>query len=54
MTRKDPDPITLEILWNNLNSIADECFITLMRSAFQPTSRNAMTIRLRSPMLQAI
>ncbi|MEL0023258.1 MAG: hydantoinase B/oxoprolinase family protein [Alphaproteobacteria bacterium] len=34
MTRKDPDPITLEILWNNLNSIADECFITLMRSAF--------------------
>ncbi len=34
MTRQEPDPIALEILWNNLNSIADECFITLMRSAF--------------------
>ena len=34
MTRQEPDLITLEILWNNLNSIADECFITLMRSAF--------------------
>lgn len=29
-----PDPIALEILWNSLKSIADECFITLMRSAF--------------------
>ncbi|MEG9862210.1 MAG: hydantoinase B/oxoprolinase family protein [Parvularculales bacterium] len=34
MTQHEPDPIALEILWNNLNSIADECFITLMRSAF--------------------
>ena len=34
MTSQEPDLITLEILWNNLNSIADECFITLMRSAF--------------------
>ncbi|ESZ30826.1 hydantoinase B/oxoprolinase family protein [Mesorhizobium sp. L2C066B000] len=28
------DPITLEITWNGLKSIADECFITIMRSAF--------------------
>ena len=28
------DPISLEITWNSLNSIADECFVTLMRSAF--------------------
>lgn len=28
------DPISLEIGWNGLKSIADECFITLMRSAF--------------------
>ena len=28
------DPIKLEISWNALKSIADECFITLMRSAF--------------------
>lgn len=28
------DPITLEIAWNGLKSIADECFITIMRSAF--------------------
>ncbi|MEM9900471.1 MAG: hydantoinase B/oxoprolinase family protein [Pseudomonadota bacterium] len=28
------DPIALEIAWNGLRSIADECFLTLMRSAF--------------------
>ena len=28
------DPISLEITWNSLKSVADECFITLMRSAF--------------------
>ena len=28
------DPITLEIAWNGLKSIADECFISIMRSAF--------------------
>lgn len=28
------DPIFLEINWNGLKSIADECFLTLMRSAF--------------------
>lgn len=28
------DPISLEITWNGLKSIADECFITIMRSAF--------------------
>ncbi len=28
------DPIALEINWNGLKSIADECFLTLMRSAF--------------------
>lgn len=28
------DPITLEIVWNGLKSVADECFITIMRSAF--------------------
>ena len=31
---EDPDPIALEISWNGLKSIADECFITIMRSAF--------------------
>ncbi|MGY9013135.1 MAG: hydantoinase B/oxoprolinase family protein, partial [Rhodobacterales bacterium] len=30
----DLDPIALEISWNGLKSIADECFITIMRSAF--------------------
>ena len=28
------DPIALEISWNGLKSIADECFLALMRSAF--------------------
>ncbi len=28
------DPVTLQIIWNNLRSIADECFVSLMRSAF--------------------
>ena len=28
------DPIALEIVWNGLKSIADECFLTIMRSAF--------------------
>jgi len=30
----DLDPIALEITWNGLKSIADECFLTIMRSAF--------------------
>lgn len=34
MPKVDLDPITLEITWNGLKSIADECFITIMRSAF--------------------
>lgn len=37
MTKADPaplDPIALEITWNGLKSIADECFLTIMRSAF--------------------
>lgn len=28
------DPIALEITWNGLKSVADECFLTIMRSAF--------------------
>jgi N-methylhydantoinase B len=28
------DPITLEIVWNGLLSVTDECFIALMRSAY--------------------
>lgn len=28
------DPITIEISWNSLRSVADECYLTLMRSAF--------------------
>lgn len=28
------DPIELEIVWNGLKSVADECFLTIMRSAF--------------------
>ncbi|NSY41020.1 hydantoinase B/oxoprolinase family protein [Leisingera sp. ANG59] len=28
------DPISLEITWSGLKSITDECFLTLMRSAF--------------------
>ena len=28
------DPITLEIVWNGLKSVTDECFLTLQRSAF--------------------
>ncbi|VDC25090.1 hydantoinase B/oxoprolinase family protein [Pseudogemmobacter humi] len=34
MTKAEIDPISLEIAWNGLKSIADECFITIMRSAF--------------------
>ena len=34
MSETEVDPITLEITWNGLKSIADECFITIMRSAF--------------------
>lgn len=32
--RHKMDPIALEITWNGLKSIADECFLTIMRSAF--------------------
>jgi N-methylhydantoinase B len=28
------DPITLEIIWNGLRSVTDECFLTIQRSAF--------------------
>ena len=28
------DPITIEISWNSRRSVADECFLTLTRSAF--------------------
>ena len=28
------DPITLEIVWNGLLSVTDECFITLMRASY--------------------
>ena len=31
---KPLDPITLEILWHGFRSVVDECFLTLMRSAF--------------------
>lgn len=34
MSKPVIDPISLEIAWNGLKSIADECFITIMRSAF--------------------
>lgn len=34
MAKPEIDPISLEISWNGLKSIADECFITIMRSAF--------------------
>ena len=34
MKQNKLDPILLEIVWNGLKSIADECFITLMRCAF--------------------
>lgn len=33
-SRSALDPITLEVLHNNLRSIADECFIALMKSAY--------------------
>ena len=34
MTAQQIDPISLEISWNGLKSIVDECFLILMRSAF--------------------
>ncbi len=34
MSEDGIDPISLEIAWNGLKSIADECFIAIMRSAF--------------------
>lgn len=34
MSEQHIDPIALEIAWNGLKSIADECFISIMRSAF--------------------
>ncbi|WP_312795106.1 hydantoinase B/oxoprolinase family protein [Tianweitania sp.] len=35
MLNKTPlDPIALEISWNGLKSVTDECFLTIMRSAF--------------------
>lgn len=33
-TASEVDPIALEITWNGLKSVADECFLTIMRSAF--------------------
>lgn len=34
LDRTGLDPIALEITWNGLRSITDECFLTIMRSAF--------------------
>jgi N-methylhydantoinase B len=34
MSSRALDPITLEIVWNSFRSVADECFLTLQRSAF--------------------
>lgn len=34
VSESEPDAITLEIMWNGLLSVTDECFITLMRSAY--------------------
>lgn len=34
MTMPALDPITLEIVWNGLRSVTDECFVTLQRSSF--------------------
>lgn len=34
LNRTSLDPIALEISWNALKSITDECFLTIMRSAF--------------------
>ena len=34
LDRTSLDPIALEISWNGLRSITDECFLTIMRSAF--------------------
>ncbi|WP_163271842.1 hydantoinase B/oxoprolinase family protein [Chelativorans alearense] len=34
MTDRTLDPIALEIAWNGLKSVADECFISIMRTAF--------------------
>ncbi|MCA2012121.1 hydantoinase B/oxoprolinase family protein [Cereibacter sphaeroides] len=34
MSDRTIDPIALEIAWNGLKSIADECFISIMRTAF--------------------
>jgi N-methylhydantoinase B len=34
MSSQPLDPITLEVIWNGLRSITDECFLTLQRSAF--------------------
>lgn len=34
LDRASLDPIALEISWNALKSITDECFLTIMRSAF--------------------
>lgn len=34
LTKIGLDPIALEISWNGLKSVTDECFLTIMRSAF--------------------
>ena len=34
MTHAQLDPVTLEIVWNGLRSVTDECFLTLQRTAF--------------------
>ena len=34
MSQAPIDPILLEITWNGLKSITDDCFVTIMRSAF--------------------
>ena len=34
MSSPSLDPITLEIVWNGLLSVTDECFIAMMRAAY--------------------
>jgi N-methylhydantoinase B/oxoprolinase/acetone carboxylase alpha subunit len=38
------DPVTLEILWHRLTTIADECWSTVRRTAFSPIITEALDI----------
>ena len=47
MTYREPDPITVEVILNALQSVTDESFLALMKSAYSTNIKDVTTTRRR-------